>query len=74
MARIHGTDEARGHGDTGRARSEVADGAIDTVLLVMTDMQGRLMGKRLHAPFFVDGASPSTARRAATTCSPSTST
>ena len=33
-------------------RSEVADGAIDTVLLVMTDMQGRLMGKRLHAPFF----------------------
>ena len=34
-------------------RREVADGAIDTVLLVMTDMQGRLMGKRLHAPFFV---------------------
>ena len=34
-------------------RSEVADGAIDTVLLVMTDMQGRLMGKRLHAPFFM---------------------
>jgi glutamine synthetase len=33
--------------------SEVADGAIDTVLLVMTDMQGRLMGKRLHAPFFM---------------------
>ena len=25
-------------------RSEVAEGAIDTVLLVMTDMQGRLMG------------------------------
>src|SRR3954452_14380519 len=34
-------------------RSEVAEGAIDTVLLVMTDMQGRLMGKRLHAPFFL---------------------
>ena len=34
-------------------RSAVADGAIDTVLLVMTDMQGRLMGKRLHAPFFM---------------------
>ena len=34
-------------------RSEVADGAIDTVLLVITDMQGRLMGKRLHAPFFM---------------------
>jgi glutamine synthetase len=35
-------------------RSEVANGTIDTVLLVMTDMQGRLMGKRLHAPFFLE--------------------
>jgi glutamine synthetase len=32
---------------------DVEQGAIDTVLLVMTDMQGRLMGKRLHAPFFL---------------------
>jgi glutamine synthetase len=35
-------------------RADVESGAIDTVLLVMTDMQGRLMGKRLHAPFFVE--------------------
>jgi glutamine synthetase len=35
-------------------RADVESGAIDTVLLVMTDMQGRLSGKRLHAPFFVD--------------------
>ena len=55
-------------------RSEVEAGAVDTVLLVMTDMQGRLQGKRLHAPFFVDGDRRSTERRAATTCSPSTST
>ena len=34
-------------------RAEVEGGAVDTVLLVMTDMQGRLMGKRLHAPFFL---------------------
>jgi glutamine synthetase len=34
-------------------RADVESGAIDTVLLVMTDMQGRLAGKRLHAPFFV---------------------
>jgi glutamine synthetase len=34
-------------------RTEVESGSIDTVLLVMTDMQGRLMGKRLHAPFFL---------------------
>ena len=34
-------------------RADVERGEIDTVLLVMTDMQGRLMGKRLHAPFFL---------------------
>src|SRR2546423_233555 len=38
-------------------RSDVESGAVDTVLLVMTDMQGRLSGKRLHAPFFVDEVS-----------------
>src|SRR2546423_5679858 len=35
-------------------RADVESGAVDTVLLVMTDMQGRLAGKRLHAPFFAD--------------------
>ena len=35
-------------------RAEVADGRIDTVLLCLTDMQGRLQGKRLHAQWFVD--------------------
>src|SRR6201995_49697 len=34
-------------------RADVAAGRVDLVLLVMTDMQGRLMGKRLHAPFFL---------------------
>ena len=32
----------------------VASGSIDTVLLAITDMQGRLMGKRLTASHFVD--------------------
>jgi hypothetical protein len=32
----------------------VDDGAVDTVLLAMTDMQGRLQGKRLHARHFLD--------------------
>ena len=32
----------------------VADGSIDTVVVAFTDMQGRLMGKRLHAEFFVE--------------------
>ncbi|HMJ36100.1 MAG TPA: glutamine synthetase family protein [Baekduia sp.] len=35
-------------------RSQVDDGSIDTVLLCLTDMQGRLQGKRMHAGFFVD--------------------
>jgi len=32
----------------------VKDGAVDTVLLVMTDMQGRMQGKRLTAHHFLD--------------------
>ncbi len=35
-------------------RSAVANGSIDTVVVAMTDMQGRLQGKRLHARFFLD--------------------
>jgi glutamine synthetase len=35
-------------------RSDVESGAIDTVVVAFTDMQGRLMGKRLHAEFFVE--------------------
>jgi glutamine synthetase len=34
--------------------AEVATGAIDTVVVAFTDMQGRLMGKRLHGEFFLD--------------------
>ncbi|HET7513879.1 MAG TPA: glutamine synthetase family protein [Gaiella sp.] len=32
----------------------VATGDIDTVVVAFTDMQGRLLGKRLHAEFFVE--------------------
>ena len=35
-------------------RHEVADGRIDTVAVSITDMQGRLQGKRIHAQYFVD--------------------
>ena len=34
---------------------EIADGSIDTVVVAFTDMQGRLMGKRLQGSFFSDG-------------------
>jgi len=32
----------------------VASGALDTVVMAFTDLQGRLMGKRLHAGHFVE--------------------
>ena len=32
----------------------VDDGSIDTVIVCMVDMQGRLVGKRFHARFFLD--------------------
>jgi glutamine synthetase len=32
----------------------IEDGEIDTVVIAMTDMQGRLQGKRLDAGFFAD--------------------
>jgi glutamine synthetase len=34
--------------------ADVASGAVDTVLLMIVDMQGRLQGKRLHAGYFMD--------------------
>lgn len=37
-------------------KQAVKNGEIDTVLTVMVDMQGRLMGKRMLAQYFVDGA------------------
>jgi glutamine synthetase len=35
-------------------RESVAAGEIDTVIVAITDMQGRLQGKRCHARFFLD--------------------
>jgi glutamine synthetase len=37
-------------------KADVASGAIDTVLVAFPDMQGRLIGKRFQAEFFLDGA------------------
>ena len=37
-------------------KSQVADGSVDTVLVCLVDMQGRLMGKRFHAHNFVESA------------------
>ena len=35
-------------------KSAVEDGSIDTVIVAFTDMQGRLMGKRLMGEFFIE--------------------
>jgi glutamine synthetase len=35
-------------------RSEVESGTIDTVVVAFTDMQGRLMGKRVHGEHFLE--------------------
>ncbi|HET6688796.1 MAG TPA: glutamine synthetase, partial [Rubrobacter sp.] len=48
------TTQAMGRLDLDTLRSEVEAGKIDTVLLAMTDMQGRLQGKRLTASHFLD--------------------
>jgi glutamine synthetase len=37
-------------------REAVANGDVDTVLACQVDMQGRLMGKRFHAAFFLEHA------------------
>jgi glutamine synthetase len=37
-------------------RQEIDEGTIDTVLTCFTDMQGRLMGKRVEGEFFLDDA------------------
>ena len=44
-----------GHLSLEDLRAEVASGAIDTVVAAQVDMQGRLMGKRFHAAFFLKG-------------------
>src|SRR3954454_2481584 len=39
-------------------RKAAGDGEIDTVLLALTDMQGRLQGKRMTAAHFLDEVVP----------------
>src|ERR1700749_171679 len=39
-------------------RESVSNGEIDTVIVAITDMQGRLQGKRFHARVFLDEVVP----------------
>jgi glutamine synthetase len=40
---------------TKELEQSAADGSIDTVVVAFTAMQGRLMGRRLHTNYFLDG-------------------
>ena len=42
----------------GGLRAEIESGSIDTVVVAFTDMQGRLQGKRIHGPYFLDTVLP----------------
>jgi glutamine synthetase len=49
-------ERARGMLTLDELRQEVEAGSIDTVLTCFTDMQGRLMGKRVDGEFFLEDA------------------
>jgi glutamine synthetase len=46
--------EVEGKLSVAELEERVADGSIDTVLVVMTDLYGRFMGKRFDAGFFLE--------------------
>jgi glutamine synthetase len=49
-----GADETQAPLSVDELRALVGSGEVDTVVVAFTDMQGRLQGKRIHAPFFLD--------------------
>ncbi len=51
MSDSHGTTHPR----LAELKQQVRDGQIDTLIVALTDMQGRLMGKRVQAQAFLDG-------------------
>src|SRR5829696_10577853 len=52
----HGSREpGPGHPRLQELHAMVRDGRIDTLIVAITDMQGRLMGKRVQAQAFLDG-------------------
>jgi glutamine synthetase len=62
MSDQHATSHSAGNGAGGSVparleelRQSVRDGQIDTVVVAFTDMQGRLMGKRVQAEAFMRG-------------------
>ena len=48
-------DQATKHPQLAELESRVRDGRIDTIVVAITDMQGRLMDKRVQGQAFLDG-------------------
>ena len=59
MSDEHGAGSREASHETPRQLEElrqmVRDGSVDTVIVALTDMQGRLMGKRVQAEAFLNG-------------------
>ncbi len=51
----HHHDHDGAHPGLDELRALMATGEVDTLMVAFTDMQGRLMGKRVSAPAFLDG-------------------
>ena len=51
----HANESPGTHHRLDELRSRMAAGEVDTLMVAFTDMQGRLMGKRVTAPAFLDG-------------------
>jgi glutamine synthetase len=51
----HANEDRGTHHRLDELRARMATGEVDTLMVAFTDMQGRLMGKRVTAPAFLDG-------------------
>lgn len=47
-------DETRGRLDPAALEAAIRDGSIETVVTAFPDLYGRLVGKRIHAPFYLE--------------------
>ena len=48
-------DDHAAHPKLAQLRAQMQSGELDTLIVAFTDMQGRLMGKRVNGPAFLDG-------------------
>ena len=56
MSDAHERNRPAAHPKQESLRQQIRDGDIDTLIVALTDMQGRLMGKRVQGQAFLNGA------------------